>query len=385
MAIFVVTKLQNANFPMKPKLLDEITSVLSKVPIVENLSRKKFISMFVLGLIKSRNVQFCEVAHHLNDQAKLTSNEVRIQDFFREVEFDYFYLALLLVSLLPAKEKVRLCIDRTEWDFGSCRVNILMVVAGCGSCQLPLYWQMLDNKSGNSGYEDRKELLELCIEVVGKERIGLIVGDREFVGHKWFKYMKEKGLNFVMRLPKHHLIHRLDGRKHTIADLPLSTQKPLILMDCLVDGVVGHIWVKALPDGDFLFLFGTVKAEYMGQLYRKRWSIESVFQNLKQRGFNLEKTHLRDFTKLRKLIGMVSIAYGMCVSTGIYYHSKVQMIKKKKHGYKTNSFARKGINLIRELFRENTYLPILLENRIVSLLRWIKIQATHYQHLKMAG
>jgi hypothetical protein len=370
---------------MNQKLTDEITSVLSKVPIVENLSRKKFISLFILGLIKSRNVQFCEVAVHLNDQAKLTSNEVRIQDFFRQVELDYFYVALLLVSLLAAKEKLRLCIDRTEWDFGGCRVNILMVVVGYGSCQLPLYWQMLDNNSGNSCYEDRKELIESCVEVVGKERIGLIIGDREFVGHKWFKYMKDKGLNFVMRLPKHHLIHRLDGRKQTVAELSLSTQKPLILMDCLVDGVVGHIWVKALPDGDFLFLFGTVKAEYMGQLYRKRWSIESVFQNLKQRGFNLEKTHLKDFTKLKKLIGMVSIAYGMCLSMGIYYHSKVQTIKKKKHGYKTNSFARKGINLIRELFRENNHLPIRFENRILSLLRWIKIQVTRYQHLKIVG
>ena len=69
---------------MKSSLIDEITTLLGKVPIVKNLARRKFIYQFVLGLIKSRNrsadaVQFCEVAHHLNDNAKLSSNEIRIQ------------------------------------------------------------------------------------------------------------------------------------------------------------------------------------------------------------------------------------------------------------------------------------------------------------------
>jgi hypothetical protein len=71
---------------MNSKLESEVTSVLSKISIVKNLSRKKFISLFILGVIKSRNVQFCEIAHHLNDNTKLSSNEVRIQDFFREVD-----------------------------------------------------------------------------------------------------------------------------------------------------------------------------------------------------------------------------------------------------------------------------------------------------------
>ena len=125
---FVVTKLQNFPLPMNQRLESEITSVLSKFPIVKNLSRKKFICSFILGLIKSRNIQFCSVAQHLNFKAKLSSNEVRIQDFFREVNIDYFYVALLLLQFLPTNKKLRLCLDRTEWDFGSCQINILMVV-----------------------------------------------------------------------------------------------------------------------------------------------------------------------------------------------------------------------------------------------------------------
>ena len=91
-----------------------MTTVLQHAPLVRNLARQKFIAHFVIGLIKSRNVQFCEVAQHLSDAVKPTSNETRVQDFFREVDLDYLVLARLLVSLLLVQGRLRLCLDRTE-------------------------------------------------------------------------------------------------------------------------------------------------------------------------------------------------------------------------------------------------------------------------------
>lgn len=384
-AIFVVTKLQNTPLPMKPSLIDEITRLLGKVPIVKNLARRKFIYQFVLGLIKSRNVQFCEVAQHLNDEAKLSSNEVRIQDFFREVQLDYLSVATLLISLLPAKHKVRLCIDRTEWDFGCCQVNILMVIAGWGSVQVPLYWELLDNKSGNSSSVDRIDLLQRCWQLLGKDRIGLVIGDREFVGHQWMKYLKDNGLLFVMRLPKHHLIHSLQGQVINITDLIFQADKPRLFTDCMVDGVWGNIWVKPLQAGEYLFLFGTAKVEFFGQFYRKRWTIETCFQSFKERGFNLEKSHVKDLSKLKKLIALVSIAYSICISTGVYIHQKRQKIQMKNHGYKAKSFPRKGIDTIREIFRKAQSIPEFAINRINSLCRWIISQLSNYQEIKIDG
>lgn len=101
---------------MKQSLKSEITTILDSVPMVQNRARKKFVGAFVLGLIQSRNIQFCEVAQHLNDEVKLASNENRIQDFFREVELDYQLVAVLLLSLLPKKVKLSICIDRSEWE-----------------------------------------------------------------------------------------------------------------------------------------------------------------------------------------------------------------------------------------------------------------------------
>ncbi len=381
----MVTKLQKPDFPMNQRLADEITSVLAKAQIVKNLARQKFSGRFVVGLIKSRNVQFCELAQYLNDAAKLSSNEVRIQDFFREAELDYRQVAALLVCLLPVKRKLRICIDRTNWEFGKCRINMLMVTVGCGDFEVPLYWEILKNKGGNSACEDRADLLDLCLEVVGKDRIGYIVGDREFIGHRWIKYLKNNSIDFTMRMPKHHSIESYDGRVRRVEDLGLSREAPSTFKDCLVDGVVGDVWARRLEDGDSLFLFGTVNVKFMGQLYRKRWTIECFFQSMKGRGFDLEKTHLKSPEKLRKLVALVGIAYGVCRNMGIYHHVKVQKIKVKKHGYKCRSFVRKGIDIIREHFRGGATLTFQIEKTLIVLLRWIKRQLTDYQKLKIAG
>lgn len=75
---------------------DKITRILDKIPIVENKARKRFVILFILGMIKTRTVQFQEVAQALNDEVKAKSNEIRIQDFFREVDLDYEKVSILL-------------------------------------------------------------------------------------------------------------------------------------------------------------------------------------------------------------------------------------------------------------------------------------------------
>ena len=150
---FVVPTPKSPSRPVKHCLIAKITTVLQRVPLVRNLSRQKFVAQFLIGLIKSRNVLFGEVAQHLNDAAKPASNENRIQNFFRDVDLDDLVLASLLVSLLPATGKLRLCLDRTEWDVGQCQVNVLLVTVGQGPWHVPLYGELRDNRSGTLPYD----------------------------------------------------------------------------------------------------------------------------------------------------------------------------------------------------------------------------------------
>lgn len=364
---------------MKKYCNGEITSIFEKIPIVENLARKKFVILFVLAMIKTRAVQFQEIAQSLNDKAKATSNEVRIQDFFREVELNYEQVALLLAMFLPHRGKFTLCIDRTEWDFGKCQVNILMIIVRCESYGIPLYWELLDNNSGNSHTDDRIDLLKKCIKLLGAKRIGLFLGDREFIGHRWLKFLKEQGIKFCIRMPKHHNITRLihtDFQQDKVEKL-LEKQKVVRIKSCLIDGVWGSMYAKRVKNkgkDDILFIFGTVKMEYLAQLYKKRWRIEAFFQNIKTRGFNLEQTHLKNIEKLKKLVAMVCIAFAFAVNMGLHHHKKVKPIPMKNHGYKANSFSRKGIDVIREGFRrEWKRNAFLFFEFVIKFLRWMQI------------
>jgi len=193
------------------------------------------------------------------------------------------------------------------------------------------------------------------------------------VGHVWLKYLKDKGIDFCVRLPKHHLIERVDGR--VLPPQELAQEQALHLKDCLVDGVWGQVYLKRLAGGDLLYLFGTIEARYLGQVYRRRWTIEACFQSLKSRGFDLESTHLKDLTKLKKLVAFVSMAFGLCVSLGIHQHERVKNIKIKKHGYKANSFFRHGLNTIREMMKKDEKTWQLF---IDKFSRWLNLKFSFY-------
>ena len=115
--------------------------------------------------------------------------------------------------------------------------------------------------------------------------------------------------------------------------------------------MVFDVMLKKLPDSDFLILAGSFPVKQLGGFYQKRWSIEVFFKSVKKRGFNLENTHLKSSKKIKKLLVFVSIAVEICVNIGKHYHKKVQKIKTKKHGYKSNSFFRKGLDILRKGFK----------------------------------
>ena len=87
-----------------------------------------------------------------------------------------------MLSLFLLRGKLTLSIDRTEWDFGVYQCNVLMIVAQSGYIGIFLYWDLLDNKSGNSNCQNRQDLLIKLIQVIGVKRINVIVGEREFIG-----------------------------------------------------------------------------------------------------------------------------------------------------------------------------------------------------------
>jgi Transposase DDE domain len=338
---------------MENFIINALSEHLKGTQIVSNLSRQKMLVMTLCSLLKSRSVVLSDLAVNLNDSVKTESNETRLRDFFREVEFDYTALATFIFSFLAAQpgQKIRLTIDRTNWKFGSHATNILMITASKGVYNIPFFWELLDNEGGNSNCEQRIELLQKCVDVLGAQRIGLVVGDREFIGQIWLKFLKIKKIPFCVRVPKHHIIETTDGQQHVAETIWKKRQQTVRFKHCMVDGVWGSAVVTTDAKGDLLYLFGTANVEYLEQFYKKRWTIETIFQAFKSRGFNLEDTHLKINERLKKLIGIVSMGYAFCCALGIFRHENERAIKNKKHKRKTKSFFRYGLDFIKDGFK----------------------------------
>jgi transposase len=328
-------------------------------------------------LIQAKNVQLPQIAKGFNPNRSNEANERRLQAFLTEYPFDYHQIARLMLLFMP-RGRITLCLDRTEWDFGKCQVNVLMITARCAEVAVPLFWELLDNKSGNSAVSDRLDVLIRAVDLLGLHRIGLLVADREFVGAEWVKALTERKIPFCLRLPKTHPVRLPNGEVWHVDEL-LMTKKERFYQRILIDGQWLNMHIKAVAGGDILYLAGTLPPRDLGSLYRRRWSIEVLFQSLKERGFDLESTHLQSLDKLKKLIGLVSVAFGFCLIAGRHYHRKVASIRVKSHGYKANSFFRRGKDKLEEWLAGKPlafdFAPVLLR-----AYRWLSAQLTHYQN-----
>ncbi len=209
----------------------------------------------------------------------------------------------IINRLFTETQAVTLAIDRTDWEFGKTRHNLLIISALYGETAVPLAVKPLERK-GNSGFEHRREVMETVLKAIPIYRIEAISGDREFIGDDWFSYLKSKNIPFVMRVRDNMTAsdgeicsaiknisrkynHNYHGQIHIgTQNLTLSTKQN------------GDNLVAVISDG--------VRDPLA--FYKKRWGIETGFKCLKTNGFNLEDTHLRDAKRIKTLVQICSLA-----------------------------------------------------------------------------
>jgi Transposase DDE domain len=322
-----------------------------------HLSRKKFIMGFVLGMIKKQSVVFTAVAKTLNAEVQNESHLRRIQDFFANFALDYIMMARLLMSLVPIRE-LTLSIDRTNWQINGQNINILCLCVYYKGCGLPILFELLD-KPGNSNQLERIDLLTQFVDLFGVHRIECVIGDREFIGEKWYQYLITNQIGFYLRLPKSHKVITPSGdekRMDALIDSYPSGAEHWLNQIQLNHHFLNLGFKKLLKDGknrkedDYLAILTNQKGYKALRMYQKRWSIETFFQSIKRRGFDIEATHLTQIDRIKKLFALVALAFSFCVTLGWYQHSKVKSIPLKNHGYKQNSFFRNGVDSFENAF-----------------------------------
>jgi len=313
-----------------------------------NLARKKFMLNFAIGIILSKNVNFSDVVSHFDPGVELDSHIRKAERFFKEYRLDYVQLAVLLLCFLPPGQ-LHISIDRTNWKFGKQNINFLTVTALSRGIGVPLLFELLDKK-GNSNTNERKILLRKLMRILPAKQIASFTADREFVGKKWYNFLITNKIPFYIRIKSNT---RIECQGVTFHAARFAIDKRTRFFENIrIHGFRLKLAAKQIGDegavDKYLLVLTNSNVKKAMAIYRNRWSIEVFFQSIKKRGLNLENTHLTDLSKLKKLFAIVSLAFTVCLKTGLWKHSKVKPLKKRANGYKPKSFFKYGLEEMRK-------------------------------------
>lgn len=308
-----------------------------------NRARIRFIVAFVLALIKVTTVNLTKIANALGGVARKESNYRRIQRFFAHFPFDYAAWGHLMLRLLPVKGDFVISIDRTNWRFGSCDINLLMAGIVYQGTAYPLVWILLD-KRGNSNTKERQELIDQLLALVPAALITAIVADREFIGKLWFKTLDGYDLPYYIRIRENARVGyrgRVCKAKRLFQDLAVGQVRRLRKAR-LIYGNRVFVTAMRLRESYLIVVSNQRRGDALA-FYRLRWGIEVLFAALKSRGFNFEQTHMTDRARIGKLVGLLALAFTWAHLVGTWL-SQQKPLALKKHGRRARSLFRRGLD-----------------------------------------
>jgi hypothetical protein len=215
-----------------------------------------------------------------------------------------------------------LVMDGTSWTIGEAKVHYLVLSVLVESVAVPIYWVQLE-KAGASSQQERMKMFEAALALFNLKGMTLLA-DREYIGKDWFKFLKEKNIDFVIRLRTGDYFEEVNttpGKDYERMLWKCGVKNRLVKKRIYLDGTA--FWMLLLPnpkveaeEAVLIFLTTLPPTEKTARMYAKRWKIECLFLHLKTNGYNLEDLNLKDPNKNRLILAIVTIAYTLSVREG---------------------------------------------------------------------
>jgi hypothetical protein len=101
-----------------------------------------------------------------------------------------------------------------------------------------------------------------------------------------------------------------------------------------------------MSDGTLVIIATQDQPETALEDYKERWQIETLFECLKTRGFDLEATHMTDPQRLEKLLAFAALAFTWAHLVG-QWRNAVEPIIIKKHERPARSIFRHGLDYLK--------------------------------------
>jgi hypothetical protein len=281
------------------------------------------LAMMITGILRGRSGQLRKMANAVQYNGKKESLIDRFRRFVRnptlEVAVEYAPFGQRLLKAI-GQGPIVLMIDSTQLGGqGLC----LMVSVYYKSRALPLAWVTYKGRKGHSSQQVQLHLFQQVKALLPTDVPVVLVGDGEFDGSEvvdWFD--QDSQWRFVCRTDK---TNKVFYQEHWLAlhQLPLTEGQ-----DAFFSGLrfteknqVGPVnilavWHQARSEHWF-FVTNCQTAAEAKAFYTLRFTTETLFSDLKGRGFNLDDTRLWQSDRLQRLLLPAAIAYFFMVVLGV--------------------------------------------------------------------
>lgn len=194
---------------------------------------------------------------------------------------------------------------------------------------------------------------------------------------KLIKQLNKSGQK--MWVPKHKLPKYLHRFTHMITAGELCDQatKDDILTFCgKIDALNLKIQaIRSTKNELVIVVSNDLTTKSLLETYKKRWSIECLFGNLKTKGFNFEDTHFTKKDRLDSLTKLLTLAFSIALLMGTI-HAMANPIKIKTHGRKEHSYFRYGYDLLISMIMNDL-------QRVVRLIQLCFVHANWTQRIQI--
>jgi hypothetical protein len=194
----------------------------------------------------------------------------------------------------------------------------LMISLVWGKRSIPIIWVTRQGKKGHFPEQMHIDLLSSLsniLEGMGiNERI-VILGDGEFDGEQWVKFIESKKWEYVFRTSLDRKVN------HNGDTFPISQLHVDVYLECGfalfgVNNSHAILW-KGKHYKDPIPLITNMEIAKMAcRYYKKRFAIETLFKDIKSNGFNIHKVKISAPDRIQNLLIVVALAFLFAFALG---------------------------------------------------------------------
>jgi len=286
------------------------------------LRRLTTLSSLIAALTKAERASFKAIGKEMADKTDLESRIKKakrwLNNKWTDIETHFIPYIKPIIRSLGNTGAILIAIDGSTLGNGC---MCLMVSAIWRGRAIPICWVVRKAPKGHFPEQMHVELIsminQLFKSIITKQYKVTLLGDGEFDGCDLQQTCLDNGWDYVLKTAKDTLIAdnpQMENASRMDGMIPYTGINHLFLPAMFIKkrgfGTVNIVyWHNKRYKKPLYLLSNLDHAPQVERLYRKRYTIETLFADFKSRGFNMEWTKIANPLTIFNLLIVASLAY----------------------------------------------------------------------------